>query len=63
MAHLSRPEEPGSTAGTVDPRRVVPTPDADSAPSPLAVDVQAERQVRHRLVEVALLRLAVAVAL
>lgn len=63
MPHLSRPEEPGSTAVAVDPRRVVPTPDADSAPSPLAVDVQAERQVRHRLVEVALLRLAVAVAL
>lgn len=62
-AHLSWPKEPGSAALAVDSRCVVPTPDADSAPSSLAVNVQAEWQIRHRLVEEALFRLPMAVAL
>ena len=48
---------------TVDARGVVAAADADSPPSALARGVQAERQVGHRLVEVAVVGLAVAVAL
>lgn len=61
--YLSRSVESTSTRLTVDSSCVVPAADADSAPSSLTVDVQAERQVRHRLVEVALVRLPVAVTL
>lgn len=51
------------TTLTVDPGCVAATADANSASSVLALDVQAERQIGHRLVKVAFICLAVAVTL
>lgn len=56
------PVEASAAALTVDARGVLAASDADSSPSALARGVQAERQVGHRLVEVALVGFAVAVA-
>lgn len=59
----SRSVEPGYARLTVGPSCVITAAHADSAPSPLSTDVQAEGQIGHSLVKVALLSFAVAVTL
>lgn len=63
VAHLSRSVEAVPAGVTVDASRVLLAVDADSAPSVLAFSVQAEREIGHRLVVVAVQRLVVAVTL
>ena len=57
------PVEAGAAALTVDAGGALAAAHADSAPAALAGGVQAERALGHRLVEVAVVGVAVAVAL
>lgn len=63
VTYIGRSVEPRHAGLAVDAGRVVTAAHAHSAPSELPVNVQAERQICHRLIKVAFLRLAVAVTL
>lgn len=52
-AHLGRSVEAVPAGVTVDASRVLLAVDADSAPTALALSIQAEREISHRLVVVA----------